>query len=170
MKKVFIINGAAGVGKDTFVEIAKYYIFINTSLPTYNISSVDNVKTAAKILGWDGEKDAIGRKFLSDLKDLSTINYQGPYNYMLNQVNSKTKGIFFLHVREPHEIKYFVDNYSEIVKTILIKRDNIETFENHADKNVDNYDYDIIISNKDSIECLAQIVDKFVQKEILNEK
>ena len=68
MKKVFIINGAAGVGKDTFVEIAKYKIFIKTGLPTYNISSVDNVKTAAKILGWDGEKDARGRKFLSDLK------------------------------------------------------------------------------------------------------
>lgn len=169
MKKVFIINGAAGVGKDTFVEIAKYKIFIKTGLTTYNISSVDNVKTAAKILGWDGEKDARGRKFLSDLKDLSTINYQGPYNYMLNQVNSKTKGIFFLHVREPIEIKYFTDNYSDLVKTILVERDNIETFENHADKNVDKYNYDVKILNIGSIEDLVEIADQFVEKEIIHD-
>lgn len=169
MKKVFIINGAAGVGKDTFVEIAKYKIFIKTGLPTYNISSVDNVKTAAKILGWDGEKDARGRKFLSDLKDLSTTNYQGPYNYMLDQVNTKTKGIFFLHIREPSEIKYFVDNYCDKVETIIVKRDNIETFENHADKNVDNFNYDYIILNVGSIEDLVNVVDKFIERELNND-
>ena len=102
-KQVYIINGAAGVGKDTFVEIAKHHFFIKTGLPTYNISSVDNVKAAAKILGWDGQKDEKGRKFLSDLKDLSSWNYEGPYKYMSDEVESKDKGFFFLHIREPME-------------------------------------------------------------------
>ncbi len=168
MKKIFIINGAAGVGKDTFVEIAKYKIFIKTGLPVYNISSVDNVKIAAKILGWDGEKNEWGREFLSILKDISSKYYKGPYRYIKEQIDSKQEGIIFLHIRESNEIEYICKNYKENeLKTILIKRDNIQKFNNHADKNVDNYNYDIVILNKGSIEDLVSIVEEFVEKEIL---
>ena len=71
MKTVVIINGAGESGKGTFVKFCRdillpYRIFVN------NISSIDQVKEVAAGLGWDGKKDDEGRKFLSDLKDLST--------------------------------------------------------------------------------------------------
>jgi hypothetical protein len=165
MKKVFIINGSAGVGKDTFVEIARHYFFIKKHLTTYNISSVDNVKNAAKILGWDGEKNEKGRKFLSDLKDLSTINYQGPYQYMSKEVKSKNKGVFFLHIREPSEISFFKEQYPT-AKTLLIKRDGLQKFDNHADNDVNLYPYDEIINNSGTIEDLVETIKLFVNENI----
>ena len=63
MKEIVVINGSVGVGKDTFVQFCAEYA------PIMNISSVDKVKEAAKVLaGWNGEKDEKSRKFLSDLK------------------------------------------------------------------------------------------------------
>ena len=51
-KQVIIINGTGGSGKDTFVEYCSEFAKVT------NISSVDKVKEAAKILvGWNGEKD-----------------------------------------------------------------------------------------------------------------
>lgn len=166
MKKIYIINGAAGVGKDTFVEIVRSVLSKTTDLDTYNISSVDNVKIAAKILGWDNKKDEKGRKFLSDLKDLSTINYKGPYQYLFYETMAIHKGFIFLHTREPEEIGYFVKNYPAKVKTILITRDSVETFTNHADQNVANYNYDIIIDNSGTFDELTQAIKQFIEKEL----
>lgn len=44
MKKIIIINGTGGSGKDTFVNYCAQFI------KTVNISSVDKVKEAANIL------------------------------------------------------------------------------------------------------------------------
>ena len=73
-KVKIIINGCGGVGKDTFVDYCR--IFANIT----NISSVDKIKEAAKILGWNGGKAEEDRKFLSDLKLLST----GYNNFHMN--------------------------------------------------------------------------------------
>jgi len=59
MKKVLIINGMGGAGKDTFVNFLKEFI------PTLHISIVDNVKQLAKSLGWNEKKDERGRKLSS---------------------------------------------------------------------------------------------------------
>ena len=48
MKEIVVINGSGGVGKDTFVQFCGEYT------PIMNISSVDKVKEAAKVLaGWN---------------------------------------------------------------------------------------------------------------------
>ena len=41
MKKIFIINGSGGVGKDTFVELVSQFF------PVVNVSSVHKVKEIA---------------------------------------------------------------------------------------------------------------------------
>ena len=51
MKKILVINGMAGAGKDTFVSFLKQYFNI------LHISMVDIAKKAAKDAGWNGEKD-----------------------------------------------------------------------------------------------------------------
>ena len=51
-KKIVVINGSGGVGKDTFVEFCSEFAKVK------NISSVDKVKEAAKVLvNWNGEAD-----------------------------------------------------------------------------------------------------------------
>ena len=45
-KKIIVINGTGGSGKDTFVEYVSKYAKV------YNFSSVDKVKEIAKLIGW----------------------------------------------------------------------------------------------------------------------
>src|SRR5574344_1185644 len=107
MKKyIVVINGTGGCGKDTFVEMVSKY---NKVL---NVSSVDKVKEVARLIGWDGGKTDKDRKFLFDLKTLTT-----EYNNMaFNDIKSKSKTfettedeIMFIHIREPENIKIACD-------------------------------------------------------------
>ena len=62
--KIIVINGRGGVGKDEFIKWCR-----EANNDIYSVSSVDYVKEIARLIGWNGEKDVKGRKFLSDLKD-----------------------------------------------------------------------------------------------------
>ena len=186
MKYRIIINGTGGSGKDTFVNLVKDYVSEKATISVYNISSVDLIKKAAEILGWDGKKDEKSRKFLSDMKDLSTNYNDGPINYMVEKVHTmeyfayKTyqhiydprHTITFFHVREPEEIQKLKDilDKDEDTKTYTMlidatKRINIID-SNHADANVLNYDYDIIIDNNSDIHNLEENVNKFMKEYI----
>ena len=142
-KYIVVINGVGGSGKDTFVEYVSKY---NKVL---NFSSVDKVKEIAKLIGWDGKKEEKDRKFLSDLKRLTT-----EYNDMsfksikekVDEFNQNDDEIMFIHIREPEEIKRAVLEFN--AKTLLIKRDDINKItSNYSDASVENYNYDYIINN-----------------------
>jgi len=81
MKIVIILNGYPRSGKDSFAKFIGQAL-LDKGVQTDIVSSVCNVKDAAKILGWDGEKTEVNRKALSDLKDLSTKYWEGPFNLM----------------------------------------------------------------------------------------
>lgn len=143
MKKVIIINGTGGCGKDTFVSLVSKYAKV------YNFSSIDAVKELATIIGWDGTKSEKDRKFLSDLKRLTTEYNDFSFNSIKNAyekfINSDNE-IMFIHIREPEEIKRASDYFNAL--TLLIKRENYDNISSNAsDANVDNYDYDYIINN-----------------------
>ena len=59
-----LINGHAGVGKDTFVGFCKDYAEKEKSCRVYNIHRSDAPKMALKSLGWSGEKDEDARNYL----------------------------------------------------------------------------------------------------------
>ena len=143
MKNIIIINGYGGSGKDTFVELVSKYNKV------YNFSSVDKVKEIAKIIGWNGEKDEKSRKFLSDLKKLTTDYNDMPFNSIkdaLSDFYESDKEIMFIHIREPEEIKRAVLEFN--AKTLFIKRDDINKItSNSSDASVENYNYDYIIEN-----------------------
>lgn len=152
-RQIFIINGNACSGKDTFVSLVSKYE------PTINFSSVDKVKEIARIIGWDGKKTEKDRKFLSDLKILCTEYNDMPFNSMKNKVeeflNSNYYKFLFLHIREPLDIERAKKEFN--ARTILIKRDSIKHItSNMADANVFNYDYDIVIENNGTIEELDE--------------
>lgn len=166
-KKIFIINGSGGVGKDTFVELVS--IEMNDILKKFhtvwNYSSVDKVKEVAKEIGWDGGKTEKDRKFLSDLKILSTEYCDMPFKSIFNKVyefrNDNDAVFLFIHIREPEEIKRATKCFN--AKTILVVRDNVKQItSNIADKNVFDYDYDLIVVNNGTIEDLQEYVKSFV--------
>ncbi len=155
------MNGTAGVGKDTFVNFCITHLRLAHGLSGIKFSSVDKVKEAAWILGWDGIKDEKGRKFLSDLKDLSTEAYDAPLHYLIWQINDNNADMFFIFMREPEEITRFAKDTG--AATILIERGEA-AFNNHADQNIKNYDYDFYINNGASLRDLRVKANNFVNE------
>lgn len=173
-KQIYIINGSGGVGKDTFVKLVS--IELNDILKRFhtviNFSSVDKVKEIAREIGWDGGKTEKDRKFLSDLKVLSSGYCDMSFKSMNNKVNEFLKNkesiLLFLHIREPEEIERAVKEFG--AKTVLIIRNSVKHItSNMADENVFNYNYDFTIDNSGTIEELNNKVKKFVQEAIRNE-
>jgi dephospho-CoA kinase len=159
-KKIIVINGSGSAGKDTFVD------FCDNVVDCWNVSSVDMIKLAASELGWSGSKDEKSRKFLSDLKLLSTEYSDHSYEYIKQTIfefmYSKDQ-LLFIHIREPEEIKRVKDNYKAI--TVLVTNKNKNIIEsNMADANVENFQYDYYIDNSGSLEDLKKIAESFVRE------
>lgn len=163
-KECFIINGSGGVGKDTFVSFVNKATQSLYSCQTINFSSVDKIKKIARIIGWNGGKTEKDRKFLSDLKILTTNYNDMPFNSMQNKVDefyhsygdTNDYNVFlFLHIREPKEIKRAAESFN--AKTVLVKRDSVKHItSNIADKGVFDYKYDVIINNNGNLTELEE--------------
>lgn len=159
-KKIFIINGSGGVGKDTFVNMVGKYV------PTVNFSSVDKIKEIARLVGWEGGKTDKDRKFLSDLKKLITEYNDMPYKTVVEKIKNFKEDVvneyLFLHIREPEEIKRIDSEYD--VSTILVKRPIEQITSNDADGRVNEYNYDIVINNTGDLTELNDLAKMFVEK------
>ncbi len=158
-KQIVVINGTGGSGKDTFIDFCSKYC------ETFNFSSITKIKEIAKLMGWTGSKTEKDRKFLADLKSLSTNYNDMPYNNTKNAIDDFYKSsalIMFIHVREPEEITKIVSAFGAI--TLLIKRKNYKLItSNLSDANVENYNYDYIITN-DTLESLEVSAKEFVKE------
>lgn len=158
-KPIFIINGSAGVGKDTFIDMCNLYTEV------LNYSSIDKVKEIARMVGWDGRKDEKSRKFLSDLKVLTTEYNDMPFKDMWRRVEFYGKNenykVMFLHIREPEEIMRAKCKFN--AKTILVIRDSVKhIMSNMADANVFNCNYDYVIDNNGTMEELKKVAKEFL--------
>lgn len=171
---IYVINGAAGSGKDTFVELCRKFTGDAFLL---NISTVDKVKEIATACGWDGTKTPENRKFLSDLKALLTDWADVPLNDMIQKIErfkrgfeiydiSDDRAIVFIHCREPEEIRKLVKALS--ARTLLIRRASAEniTASNQSDAGVLDYEYDIHINNNGSLEELERTAEVFVKSTV----
>ena len=161
--RVIIINGSAESGKDTFVEI--FTKLSNNKVR--NLSTIDKVKEFMTELGWDGSKDEKSRQAMSDLKRIITDFNDGIFNDMIYRIKTLSKwhgyDTIFVHCREPEEIQKFVDHYgSDICKILLVTGRKSKKYNNDADKNVDNYNYDYIIKNDGSLDELNNKVKFFI--------
>lgn len=163
-KYIFVTNGMARSGKDTFAAL------MNEFVPTKKYSSIDYIKEIAKLCGWDGQKNEKSRKFLSDLKVLTSQYNDLPFKRIQKQINEFNKdekyNVLLIDIREPEEIRKLCDKYKD-VKTILIKRNSVKTItSNMADAGVFNYNYDFVIENNSTLDGLKSIVKKFVMENI----
>lgn len=159
---VYVLNGSGGSGKDTFVDMCKLF----TTKKIMHISTITLIKTAAQILGWNGEKNELSRKFLSDLKDLSTKAFDTSFRYIEEQLykaEDNSIDYVFIDCREPEEIKRICEHFG--AQTIYIdasERIKLIT-SNHADKNVKNYKYDFYIDNNGNYENLMKQAENFIK-------
>ena len=173
--KILIVNGLPRSGKDTFCEAA----FYGRGL-VYPISTIDRIKQIALFAGWSGEKDAKGRKLLSDIKDALTLYNDLPRNYVLDYIRTKTEqldntfmvgsndAIFLVQSREPEDIKRWKELNG--AKSLYISREDVQqVWGNHADDNAADYGYDYYLTNNGTIFEWEQKAVEFIDK-IRNEK
>lgn len=164
-KRIFIVNGMGGCGKDTFAK------FLGEVYTVFKYSSVDRVKQIAYECGWDGGKTEKDRKFLSDLKCLLTDYNDLPFMDVAKRVvdfkYDEKATVMLIDIREPSEIERAKFAYG--AETILIKNDRTPFIaSNMADANVYNYTYDYVIENNGTLEEFRERVHEFAKENILN--
>lgn len=162
MKKIYITNGTARSGKDSFAELLSKYISV------FKYSSIDLVKEMYETIGIDrNSKDEKKRKLYSDTKDMLTKYDDIPFkdiasivsDFKNNQIDAE---VLLIDIREPEEIARAVETLG--AEAILIRNPNVRKIEsNHADKNVENYNYDYIIENNGTLEQLDGVAKSFCE-------
>lgn len=163
-KYIFVTNGMARSGKDTFA------VMMNEIIPTKKYSSIDYIKEIAKQCGWNGQKDEKSRKFLSDLKVLTILYNDLPFKKIQEEIikfnADKIHNVLLIDIREPNEIKRLCETYGTI-KTILIRRNSVKNItSNMADAGVFNYKYNFVIDNNGTLDEFKNKIEKFVKENI----
>lgn len=163
MRKIIIINGTGGSGKDSFVKACQ-----NIDPTIQNISSVNYVKQVAYELGWDGVKDTKGRRFLSDLKMALSAYNDAPFIMTIKDIEDYDKNAtVFVHIRESDDIskyKAYFEHNGDIVTTVVINNSRVKPItSNLADADVYNSSYDWIIDNEGTLDDLAQSAEFFLK-------
>lgn len=163
MKKIFITNGSATNGKDTFAKMIGDYI------STYKYSSIDLVKDMLEFAGVPKEPKTEEKRLLySDTKDRLTKYDDIPFKDIISIVtdfkNNKIEAeVLLIDIREPDEIARAVETFG--AETILVRNPNAKKVtSNHADRDVENYNYDYIIENDGTLEQLEMVAKLFVRE------
>ncbi len=167
MKKIYITNGSAENGKDSFAD------FVSNYISTYKYSSIDLVKEMFEVVGVSKkEKTEKKRRLWSDGKDLLTEYDDIPFKDVTSIVadfkNNKIEAeVLLIDIREPKDIARAVKTFG--AETILISNPKVEKIEsNHADRDVENYEYDYIIENDGTLEQLDKMAYLFSEQVIKN--
>ena len=160
-KLVFVVNGKPRAGKDTFAMI------LNRYMDVYKYSSVTKVKEIATLCGWDGQKEERDRKFLHELKMLTSEYSDMSHQDVVNEINKYQNGeieadVFVVDVREPEDIKRLVEEVGAI--TVFIENNNVPAItSNAADANVENYEYDFVIRNNGTMKEFEDEIKLFME-------
>lgn len=162
MRKVFIINGMARAGKDTFCKyVSEMY------KDTYHFSIVDLTKTLAKQLGWNEEKDEKGRKFLCELKRITDEYDDRNFQRVVHTIEHIDSGntVFLVDMREPQDIARARQELD--AKVVFVKNTNVPVISsNYADAGVFDIVYDIEIDNSGTLDDLKDKAKDFIDKYI----
>lgn len=161
--RIIIFNGQGGCGKTTtetiLTDIAK-----KNGRKSYIDSIINPIKNiAAECFGWNGNKTNKDRKFLSDLKVISTEYNDFCYRCLISTLqiltDSEDIDFFLVDMREKSDIERIKRQFSDDVVTVLVTRGKNKTYGNIADDNVSEINYDYIIDNKGTIDELRENIE-----------
>ncbi|WP_087064375.1 hypothetical protein [Intestinibacillus massiliensis] len=162
-KRVIVVNGRGGVGKDTVCALAGQFYKVR------NISSITPIVEIARFAGWDGEKTPAARRLLSRLKEVFTEYNDLSFSYCMRQYIEFLEGdeqVLFVHIREPEEIERFRKAVGGCCHTLLVRRRIVEAegaLGNRSDDSVLDYRYDYYFDNDGPLEQLAENVHAFFE-------
>lgn len=181
---IFIINGQKTSGKDYLSREVSNFLGMEAPI---NISTVDVIKKMYELIGYKENVKEVKDKFrvvLSDAKDSidKNLNNWTTFNCLDRalEANQKLLGVnvpIFIHNREPEKIAFMVSEFYKrgySVRTLKVEADwldnnDIKSATCHADKNINNFDYDLVFSNtKDPVDfhdrLLEFVTDNILQK------
>jgi len=181
--KVTLVSGRAGEGKTTFSnfcveELAKgpYFKFANVA------SFAKGVKDVATLMGWDGNKDSRGRKFLQSIGNAGREYRESVWaekclNWLRNLELIGVQYVFIDDWRFPNEGK-FIDKYYPVTKCRVVRGQKYHTLwgtSNYNDLSEVSLPepsqilpkhpfYDIMIVNEEGLENLKRATKEFLNK------
>ena len=161
MKKIFIVNGKPRAGKDTFAEL------LGKHCRVFKYSSVDKVKQIAAKCGWDGSKMDKDRRFLAELKRITTEYNDMSYDDVAEKVAYFLKTDFFdvmlIDIREPEEIDRAIEGFG--AEAVFIVNKNVPAVTtNSSDRDVELFEYDHIVLNNGTLEDFEETVKEFYNR------
>ena len=174
-KTILIFNGKGGVGKDYLANVLNNTEYYKVKV----VSSVDKIKEAFSIIGWNGNKSLEVRAGLAELKQMSVTLFDHPYKYMIEECRKFIEddtyhNILILMIREIEEIRRMKEAISKLydknkVYSVLIDKPGVENIEygNIADDDVYKYkdEYDIkftnVFNNPRSDELFVSIINSY---------
>lgn len=170
--EVFIINGPAGAGKDTFIEQVASLCKLDEVV---SYSYADEAKRLATFAGWEGTKTEADRRFLAELCDSLQSWADIPFRACIRKYEEEVERgkckLLFFHVRKPGDIHrmtcFFREKFGVEVQTIYFYRDVKEVHSNIADSAVYSpFNYDIAVNNQYGLYELLIQARNFVNKYI----
>jgi ABC-type cobalamin/Fe3+-siderophores transport system ATPase subunit len=162
MKHVVVINGPAGVGKDTLIKFVER-ILQEHSISVYNISSVDEVKAQLRNEGWDGTKDEYWRQRLVEVKIAHIADNDRPTRYLLTQLAAADENsVLFFHIREAAEIAKLVQAVPQAI-TIHLDSSRVPRFNNIADTGTHEWQYHHYLRNDGDTKDLINVAFELVK-------
>jgi hypothetical protein len=162
---LLLLSGKAESGKDTVWEIIERN-YKKTYFDVQKFSFADAVKSIAFDLGWDGEKDAQGRRLLQWLGDgardydpLCWIKFL--YRQLSYEVRNTDIAVI-TDCRYPNEITYFKDKFLSGAYSVRIERpghvnrlDEIQR-KHSSETSLDCFDFDFYLMNSSTLEDLEK--------------
>lgn len=160
MKQILVVNGYPRSGKDTLALLLGKYKEVQV------FSSVDPIKEVALTLGWDGNKDEAGRKFLASLKKCCVEYDDLPLKWLLDKCTTFKSGsaeVLVLFVRESEEIQKLRQKVN--IVTVFVTNNRVKNVvSNPSDANISTDGYDIYLDNNGTLEDFeAEIKSKVVE-------
>ena len=150
---VLFVNGPAETGKDTFIKYLSEMLK-QRDYRVLPIFPIEKVKKAAKLLGWDGTKDELGRQFIVDLNK-AWIDSGKRYEYITNKIGeydhfTETNTIAIIQIREPMgiiEITNWCHTNGIINQKVHIESGKAKKYSNDADMGTKGCQYDYYLKN-----------------------
>lgn len=175
---IFVVSGRANSGKDTTCELINNNVKLK-GLCSINLQFSSYIKMYAKeITSWDGSDDTKPRKLLQEL-GTDIIRNKIDNMFFINRIIEDIKVysyycdvITISDARLPLELDSIKNTFDNVYK-IRIERPGFENNLTDLERShitetgLDNYDnYDYIINNNGTIECLNKKVMSII-KEVL---
>lgn len=177
MTHIVIVNGFPRVGKDTLIEEMSRLLGTQnkTSLNYSMISATKAMLSTHPLIDevWLNAKSELARKLLADTHRVLLTHTDAPINALIKVARKFNPDVLFTCCREPDTILRLQNAIAlnhMACTTLLVLRDDHAPPVTEADRNVLNFDYDIVVSNDSPLAFMPVLASEVLAKAGLIER